>query len=229
MYRRFLKFERLYVSHFNAEVVVDPVKDTTKSGAGGGDDIQALRDKLAGLEKEKAAWESSKDVTLNDKVRREREDREKKDSSNKGLEAALTFNLMSKEFLKANESVLPKEISEIFQVAERENYASALEKANATKAAIIQSFFTQQFNVDLLTDTQKVSLVDYLKLTKTAKEEKAKDIYENLFEPALLTLKRVRKAEELGRNKMGFKDGSKDSQYKEKLMSLSKKHFLGEK
>jgi hypothetical protein len=203
-------------------------KTTTKSAT---DDVQALRDKIAALEKEKESWQSSKDATpsLNDKVRREREDREKKDSSTKNLESALTFNLTSADFLKANESILPKEIGEIFQAAEKEKYESAIEKANATKAAVIQSFFTQQVNVDLLTDNQKLILSDYLKLTKNAKEEKAKDIYENLFEPALGMLKRVKKAEELGRNKMGFRDGSKgDTQYKEKLMNLSRKHFLGE-
>lgn len=210
---------------------VTETKDDSKGTADKTDDVQALRDKLAALEKEKESWQSSKDVnlSLNDKVKREREDREKKDSNTKNLESALTFNLTSAEFLKANESVLPKEIGEIFQAAEREKYESAVEKANATKAAIVQSFFAQQANVDLLTDNQKAVLSDYLKFTKNAKEEKAKDIFENLFEPALSMLKRVKKAEELGRNKMGFRDGSKgDTQYKEKLMNLSKKHFLGE-
>lgn len=210
---------------------VTETKDDSKTTLDKTDDVQALRDKLAALEKEKESWQSSKDVnlSLNDKVKREREDREKKDSNTKNLESALTFNLTSAEFLKANESVLPKEIGEIFQAAEREKYESAVEKANATKAAIVQSFFAQQANVDLLTDNQKAVLSDYLKFTKNAKEEKAKDIFENLFEPALSMLKRVKKAEELGRNKMGFRDGSKgDTQYKEKLMNLSKKHFLGE-
>ena len=70
------------------------------------------------------------------------------------------------------------------------------------------------------------SLEDYV---DRKAEEKAKEIYENLFEPALGTLKRVKKAEELSRSKMGYREGSKgDAQYREKLMSLSKKHYLGE-
>jgi hypothetical protein len=201
----------------------DTVKTTAPT-----EDVQALREKIAALEKEKEGWQSSKDVTLNDKVRREREDRDKKDSDTKNLESALTFNLTSAEFLKANESILPKEIGEIFKAAEKEKYESSIERANATKAAIIQAFFTQQANVDLLTDNQKVYLADYLKLTKNAKEEKAKEIFENLFEPSLSMLKRIKKAEELGLNRMGLKDPKGDAQYKEKMMKLSKKHFLGE-
>lgn len=192
-------------------------------------DVQALLAEVTQLRKEKEEW-SSKNTTLNDKVRLEREDRQKKDSDAKSLESALTFNLTSNDFLKQNESVLPKEFSEIFQVASKETYEGPIQKANAIKAAMVQSFFSQQSNVDLLTESQKVSLADYLKLTKNGKEDRAKEIYDNLFEPALSTLKRVKKAEEVSRAKFGYRDGSKgDSQYKEKLMSLSKKHYLGEK
>lgn len=236
MLKRLRDFERRYVVLFNIEGAPAPTKDpiVTKSAGGtpGSDDLKALQDKIAALELEKQSWVSSskdKDLTLNDKVKRDRQDRDKKDSDTKNLESALKFNIMSAEFLKANESVLPKEISEIFQAAEKEKYGSELEKANATKAAVIQSFFSQQANVDLLTENQNILLSDYLKLTKTAKEEKAKEIFDNLFEPALSMLKRIKKAEELGRNKMGLRDGSKgDSQYKEKMMNLSRKHFLGE-
>ncbi len=209
-------------------------KDKDGSGSSGADDIQALKDKIAGLEKEKLEWSSNKDkdkdLSLNDKMKLERDDQDKKNSESKSLESALTFNLTSVDFIKTNESVLPKDISDIFKLAEREKYDSPIHKANATKAAIVQSFFSIQDNEDLLTPSQKSSLADYLKLTKNGKEEKAREIYDNLFEPALNSLKRIKKAEELNRSKYGYKSDSKgDSQYKEKLMGLSRKHYLGEK
>lgn len=203
----------------------------TDQGKQGGDDVQALKDRIAALEKEKSDWSSKKDqdLSLNDKVKLERDDQDKKASEAKMLESALTFNLTSADFLKQNESILPKDIGDIFKASDKEKYDSAIHKARATKAAIIQSFFAQQSNVDYLTESQKSVLADYLKLTKNGKEERAKEIYENLFEPALGTLKRVKKAEELGRASFGYKDSKGDAQYKEKLMGLSRKHYLGEK
>jgi len=202
---------------------------TTETKADPAAELASLKAELEQLRKEKQEL-IKKDLTLNDKVKLEQEDRQKKESDSKVLESALTFNLTSAEFLKLNESVLPKEIGEIFQAADKEKYDSAIHKSNATKAAIIQSFFSQQSNVDLLTGSQKSILEDYLKLTKNGKEDKAREMFDNLFEPTLNTLKRVKKAEELYRSKNGYRGDSKgDSQYREKLMSLSRKHFLGEK
>jgi hypothetical protein len=193
-------------------------------------DVQALMAKVASLEKQLSDKMSSQGgMDLNEKVKLEREDKDKKSSETKLLEAAWSFNHTSAEFLRQNESVMPSEISEIFKAAEREKYESAVQKANATKSAIIQCFFSQQANLDLLTESGKNRLADFLKLTKNGKEERANDTYENIFEPALSTLKKVKKAEELTRSKMGFRDGKGDGQYKEKLMNLSRQHYLGEK
>lgn len=210
------------------ETTTTETKQETKSPPQ--DDVQALKAELESLRKEKAEWSSQKnkaEMTLNDKVKLEREDQEKKQADSKTLESALTFNLTSRDFLKSNESILPKDISDIFAAADKEKYDSAIQKANATKSAIIQSFFSQQSNVDVLTDSQKNVLADYLKLTKNGREDKAKEVYENLFEPALSTIKRVKKAEELARQSQGF-GGTNDADqaYKEKLIKMAQKKFF---
>lgn len=200
----------------------------TNAGSQGHADVQALMAKIAELEKRLGSG-PPKEVDLNQRVKQEREDRERKSSDTKTLEAAWSFNHTSADFLKQNESLLPSEISDIFSAAEKEKYESPIHKANATKSAIVQSFFSQQDNVDLLTDSQKSFLADYLKLTKNGKEDKAHEMYINLFEPALSTLKKVKKAEALAREKMGYRDGKGDSQYKDKLIKGSKHHYFGEK
>jgi hypothetical protein len=125
---------------------------------------------------------------------------------------------------------MPNEIQEILTAAEKEKYDSATEKASAIKRAFIESFFAVQDNVDLLTTAQKATLDDYLKLTKNGKEAKAETVFENLFEPALETLKKVKKAEELGKARSGYASSSKvEDGYKARLMSGSKKTYLGEK
>lgn len=185
-------------------------------------DLMSKLEKLLG--KEKAPGDED-DLTKKAKDMRDQED--KKDNDTKALEAALRFNMGSSEWLKQNSTLLPKDVSDIFKAAEKENYGSAIEKDAAVKAGIIQSFFSVQHNLDLLTPGLKNNLEDYLKLTKNGKQEKAQEIYNSIFEPAFEMLKRVKKAEALQK---GFGAPSdSEAAYKQKLISLSKKHYLGEK
>lgn len=167
----------------------------------------------------------SNDPDLIEKARKQKELEDKQAGDQKALEAALRFSMNSEKFLKDNASLLPKDITDIFKAADKENYGSATEKANAIKAGLIQSFFSVQSNLDLLTPGLKSTLEDYLKLTKTGKQDKAQQIYDMIFEPAFEMLKRVKKAEALQK---GHGAGNDDA-YKQKLMAGSKKHYLGEK
>ncbi len=167
---------------------------------------------------------------LRDKVEAERKAKEEGQASTKRIESALKFNLGIANFVKDNGDLLPSEIPEILKVADKENYDSAIQKANAVKVSFIQSFFSVKDHTEALTASQKVQLDDFLKLTKNGKEEKAEAIYENLFEPALETIKKVKKAEELGKARTGFASGTKvEDAYKARLMNSSKKTYLGEK
>ncbi len=191
------------------------------------EDITAIKAELDALRKEKDDWGKSKDKTLHDKVIDDNKEKDKNRSDSKTLEAALTFNLLSNEFIKNNESVLPKGISDIFKAAEKETYDSAVDKANAIKDGIIQSFFSQQLNVDMLTHSQKSDLADFQKLTKNGREAKAQDLYKNLFEPALESLKRVKKAEELYKANQGFGNNTDvDQAYKDKLSKMADRKFF---
>lgn len=201
---------------------------TTTPPVQAGDDVQALKDKILALEKEKSEWSKPKDdLSLNDKVKLERDQQDKKSSDSKALESSISFNLTVSDFVKQNESFFSKGISDIVKVAEKEKYDSHIHRANAIKAGIIQEHFSLQANVDELTESQKSVLADYTKLTKNGKEEKAKDVWEAVFEPALNTAKRVRKAEELSKSKQGL-GGISDSEqaYRDKLSKMAEKKFF---
>ena len=167
------------------------------------------------------------DPSLLDKARKEREEKDKKNVDTKALESALKFTMKSEEFLKTNASLLPKDVGDIFKLAEKENYSNAIEKDAAIKSGIVQSFFSVQANVDLLTESQKTSLDEYLKLTKTGKQDKAQSTYDSIFEPTFEMLKRIKKAEEI--SKGHAPEGDADLAYKNKMMKLSRSHYLGEK
>jgi len=174
--------------------------------------------------------DDDKDATLRDKIKKQKEREEERKQENRRIENALKFNLSINDFVKNNEDLLPSEIPEILKAADKEKYDSAIERANIVKSNLIQAFFSVQSNLDLLTANQKTQLDDYLKLTKNGKEQKAEFIYENIFEPAIETLRKIKKAEEVGKANAGFSSGSKaENAYKEKLMAISRKTHLGEK
>ncbi len=85
--------------------------------------------------------------------------------------------------------------------------------------------------MDLLTASHKTAVADYLKLTNTGREERAPHVFENIFEPALEMMRRVKKAEDVGKTKNGF-GGDKsaaENAYRDKMIAVSKKHYLQEK
>lgn len=202
-------------------------------------EIQAIQEENAKLKQQiedakktpPPVKEKENDQSIIDKVEKERKERESRDTESQKLESALRFNLSTERFLKENHAILPQDISAIFAAAEKEKYDSAIEKANATKSAVIKSFFTLQSNMDVLTSNQKLALEDYFKLTSKGREEKADEVYRNIFEPAVETIKLIKRAEELAKSKsLGATDEDQgEKAYKRRLIAGSRKHFLGEK
>ncbi len=167
---------------------------------------------------------------LREKAAKEKADAEKNSANTKEIERALGFNMGIDAFVVENASLLPADIPAMVKLANKETYDSAVLKAGALKKAIIESYFNIQENVDALTAGQKATLDAFLKLTKNGKESKAADIYENVFEPALEMIRRIKKAEDVGRGRQGFasSDASNDA-YKNRLVDMARKTHLGEK
>lgn len=174
--------------------------------------------------------EEGEDEDLNDKARKAKEGKDKQGEETRKLEGALKFNLSASDFVKTHKDLLPSEVEDILKESDKEKYDSAIEKANALKAGMVKAFFAVQANLDFLTASHKTKIEDYFKLSKNGREEKAAAIFEDVFEPALETMKKVKKAEEVGKSSGGFASGNKvENAYKEKLMNVSRKTHLGEK
>lgn len=239
MWRTRKRFERRFVAQFNtppaggapgAEGGEGGKGTGTGGGQAGGDpaaELAALKAEIAALKAAKAAPKPEDDPDLQERARRERERSDKEGARTKQLENALKFGLKSADFLKQNESLLPKDVADIFKQAEKENFSDAIEKDSAIKSGMVQSFFAVQANVDLLTSGQKSTLDEYLKLTKTEKQNRAQQVYDMVFEPAFEMLKRTKKAEALSKGYGGGSDA--EAAYKAKLMASTRKHYLGEK
>lgn len=190
--------------------------------------LKAEMEKLkAPPKKEEKKEENKEEDDLQAKARKEKEESEKTASTSKQIESSIKFNLAVNDFVKTHKDILPSEVESILRVAEKENYDTATAKANAVKVGIIQSFFAIQSNMDTLTQAQKSQLEDFLKLTKNGKEDRAAHVYENIFEPAIEMLKKLKKAEEVGKARSGFSSGSSvENDYKERLMKGALKTHL---
>lgn len=134
---------------------------------------------------------------MRDRNRRDNEQRETAQREQARVESAVTFNLTLGKWCDDNKELLPAEIPEILKRSATENFESASAKAAELRSAIILSFFDLQENEDLLTASQKASLANYKKLSRTAKIEKAADFYETIFEPTFESLRKIRRAQDL--------------------------------
>lgn len=170
------------------------------------------------------------DPSLKEKADKEKIDKEKQTADTKAIESAVRFSMGAGDFLKNNESLLPKEVKDIFTQADKKNYATPVEKANDIKVGIIETFFGLQANLDLLTVDQKDLVVNFLGSIQTRKQEKAAEIFGLAFEPAMKMLTGIKKAGEVAKAKQGQGNASDaDKAYQEKLMGISKKHYLNDK
>lgn len=206
-----------------AETTTTETTDSTPDLAKENADLKA---RLAALEVT-VNQKSLDGKTLLDKARDDRSTTDDKVRRDKQLEQAITFNMRSNEFLKENEVFLPKDFTDIFTRANKDSYDDAIQKDQAIKSAMIDSFFQLQENADLLTPGQKSKLDEFLKLTKTGKQEQSQAVYDMVFEPAFDKLKSVKRAEAL---KKGHAAGSTVTEnYKKRMIESSRKHYLGEK
>lgn len=211
-------------------------------GSGGGDKkpeaVMITREELDRLIAEAAKGKGKDDKggggggdggdPLLEKVEKDRKERERTQSDSKSIESALKFTLGLEDFVKTNADLLPSEVAELVHVAKGEKYDTEVAKAAAVKASILRCYFSQQANVDSLTESQKRDLDEYNKLTKTGREEKASTIYANIFEPSLEMNRRLKRAEELRRGDSGILPSGTEAAYRQKMVDASmKKYFPG--
>lgn len=249
-----LKFFRFFLLFFTLSYVPTALADDKGGGSGGGSNggaggtgqgetIEQIKAAAAKREEElKAEIEALKkgqkkdpdpkddEDDLRKKVAKDKESAEEIAKQTKAIERALGFNMRIHQFVKENKDLLPAEVEALVKQADKETYDTAAHKAAVVKKAIIESYFAIASNLEPLTASQKSQLDDFFKLTKTGKESKASDIYENIFEPALETIRKVKKAEEVGRSRAGYGRSSEShNAYKDRLVSIARKTHLGER
>lgn len=214
--------------------------DEKKDGDGGGGGGTDATKELAALKAEKDAWlkekadyenklkaQTTNTPDLSQKAKDEAAAKDKTKADQKELEAAVRFDMSSKDWLKTNENLLPKSIAGIFAAAEKEKYDSPIEKTRSIKSHIVKEFFDIKANRDVLTPGLKAELEKYDELTQTAKQERVESIYTMIFEPTVELIRGARKAAQLKSGQVEHTDAM--AKYRDKMIAVSRKQHLGEK
>ncbi len=179
-------------------------------------------------DKDKDEKDKDDEDPLLKKVAKDKADRDAKQADAKSIEGALKFTMGLTDFVTKNGDLLPSDIGELVKASNSETYDSEVAKAAAVKASILKCYFSQQANVDSLTESQKRDLDEYNKLTKTGREERAPTIYANIFEPTLEMHRRLKKADEVRRGESGIQTTSgTEAAYRQKMIDAATKKYLG--
>lgn len=212
-------------------------------GAGGGGNatptIAELQAQLQALTKENEKLKAKPTKTdppgegdqgdLGDKARKDKEAREAKGRETEEIQSAVKFNMGMPDFMKNNHGLIPESFAGIVEAANKEKYETEVHKAKAIRAALIKDFFSQQANLDRLTESQKKKIADFLAMTQPAREDQASSVFESVFEPTLETIRQIKKAEQVSRANKGHANSSDASKaYAKRMMELSQKaHLVG--
>lgn len=217
--------------HFKMDKASDDAAAAAAATAKEISDLKAERDNMkAELDKQKVDKDKDKEKdndTLAIKAQKDREAAAVKAGEIKTMEKAIEFNMKSKDWMKNNESLLPATVKGIFEQADKQNFANAMEKEAAIKVGIVSEFFAVQANVDALTPGLKSALDEWKILIQTEKQNRVQSLYDTVFEPTFEMMKQVKKAQQLQKGQAS--DNDADNAYKKKLEKASRAHYLGEK
>lgn len=148
---------------------------------------------IAEAAKGRDTGDNKPDPTL-DEIEKTKKAQQKERESQDRIVAAAKFNMGLDTFLKEYAGVLPDDANEIAKVATADKYPNELDRASAIKAALIQSFFKEEENAKLLSESQKAKWKAYQSLGTVGRLEEAASMYEIVFEPAVNHARSIRQA-----------------------------------
>lgn len=187
-------------------------------------DLKAKDDTKSKEEKDRIAKEEADKVKGKDysEIARQKEDDDKKEKDKTAeMEKSAIFNANLNQFVKDNGPLVSPRLASVVEVANKENFANSTERARELKGAIVKEFFSVESNVKHLTDSQKARLDFFLTQTKNGRAEQITAIWDDLFEPTLELVRKIKSFEEKSSGKV-----KSDSGIKNKFMEVGKKSYL---
>lgn len=114
------------------------------------------------------------------------------------IQSSVKFNHGIAEFVEKNKSLLPEEAATILTTAATKTFKDENEKANIVRKGLLDSFISQQENLDCLTGSLKDRATKYSALAESEKEKRSSEFWD-LAEIGIALKAGSRKAEALNK------------------------------
>jgi len=139
-------------------------------------------------------------------------------------EQSIQFNLSIKDLIEKNKDLLPEEAAAILKTIDSKTFSNQGEKANVTRKNLLDSFLSQQENIDSLAiGSMRSRAEEYKKLAESDKEKRSSEFWD-LVEVGLALKQGLRKAQAL--NKInGGSAGDTGNILQNKLLAAADKKF----
>lgn len=134
-------------------------------------------------------------------------------------EFATKFEIGFEAFKKDNKEFLPEQLDYILSTVEAAKLENKVQKVKETKSAIMEVFFKQEKNLNILNETQKAKAKAFIDLTRDAKRESANQYWE-VLEIAIDNLRNEAKYE-AARKSSGIVENSGNDKYAESIFARS--------
>ena len=171
--------------------------------------------------------EPKKEESTLDKAKADFENQSKTDAQLKEVEDATRFELTFPTLKENYKNYLPKETDNIMSIVDSQKFNNTSEKVREKRVNLMDAFFAEQKNIDVLNDTMKNKVNKYQALTQDAKRSESNKYWE-VFEIALDNLKtadKVRQAQKANGTTMSDED--EVATYSKKIFDKGFATYLG--
>ena len=164
----------------------------------------------------------SEEPSALEEARKMKEAEEEKANKEKRIIEGAKFIATFDNFIKEAGDFFPKEAAAAIEVVNKRKYDDEMERADDLRAAIAESVFSIQSNLDLLPAIGQEKVNAFMDMTQKAKQKNAQGIWEYVL-AAYDTFKRTQKQERAEAARRGLGTASEDvAKYESKIFGLRK-------
>lgn len=172
--------------------------------------------------------EASKAKSIVDQAKDEVQKEKDSQVSLTQINESVRFNLSITDFVEKNKNLLPEESPKILSAINSKTYKDDIEKANKTRANLLDSFLSQKENISALTSSMQARADSFKNLAESEKEKRSSEFWD-LAEVGIALKASVRRAQALNKINGVNAGDSSTNVLESKFLAAAKAKFNNQK